>query len=275
MRRDSERRGGGRAQAMIEVLLCSVVTILPDFLVSPFRAGKAARTRDHALFGLVRAALRHNRLPGADDLLLTLILYFHPSTSSAVSFFRTVPILPEGSGRVEEVYVEPPAQGESRRPIFKLDSSEQEAALADSAAASAGDRRGVRTGEDGTGRRRRPDPGGAKRLPAGGRRTRDQDRAAEGATPATVAQREIEKLQNVVNGRQASVAAAHCQQAVGRRRRFRRCCRRRRPAPRPRSPRRRSNWTRRWCAPASTGGSNSSRCARATSSTRSCARPAC
>jgi multidrug resistance efflux pump len=34
-----------------------------------------------------------------------MIFYFHPSTTSATLYFRTVPILPEGSGRVAEVNV--------------------------------------------------------------------------------------------------------------------------------------------------------------------------
>ena len=36
-------------------------------------------------------------------LLVTLIFYFHPSTTSAALFFRTVPIVPEIPGRVAEV----------------------------------------------------------------------------------------------------------------------------------------------------------------------------
>ena len=60
--------------------------------------------------------------------LITLIFYFHPSTSTATLFFRTVPIVPETSGRVAEVSVDysgPVAKGDV---IFRLDSSKQEAA---------------------------------------------------------------------------------------------------------------------------------------------------
>ena len=86
---------------MIEVLLCSVVTILPDFLYRRFMQGKRLG-REITLYS-IWYELRYGITAclGLTIVLLTLILYFHPSTSSAVSFYRTVPILPEGSGRVE------------------------------------------------------------------------------------------------------------------------------------------------------------------------------
>jgi multidrug resistance efflux pump len=61
--------------------------------------------------------------------LITTVFYNHPSTSNVTLFFRTVPILPETNGRVAEVYVGisgPITQG---APIFRLDSSKQEAAV--------------------------------------------------------------------------------------------------------------------------------------------------
>src|SRR5213079_1283647 len=61
--------------------------------------------------------------------LITMIFYFHPATSSATLFFRTVPILPEASGRVAEVNVGFSAAVSKGDVIFRLDSSKQEAAL--------------------------------------------------------------------------------------------------------------------------------------------------
>src|SRR5437773_12577840 len=61
--------------------------------------------------------------------LITMIFYFHPATSSATLFFRTVPILPEASGRVAEVNVKFSAPVSKGDVIFRLDSSKQEAAL--------------------------------------------------------------------------------------------------------------------------------------------------
>src|SRR3989337_1802617 len=114
---------------MIEVLLCSVVTILPDFLYRRFVQGKRLG-RELTLYS-IWYELRYGITAclGLTIILLTLILYFHPSTSSAISFYRTIPILPEGSGRVEEIYVGLRDKVEAGPRSFRLDSSEQEAAL--------------------------------------------------------------------------------------------------------------------------------------------------
>ena len=71
---------------MIEVLLCSVVTILPDFLYRRFVQGKRLG-REITLYS-IWYELRYGITAclGLTIVLLTLILYFHPSTSSAVSF---------------------------------------------------------------------------------------------------------------------------------------------------------------------------------------------
>jgi len=61
--------------------------------------------------------------------LITVIFYFHPSTTTATLFYRTVPIVPEISGRVSEVHVEFSAPVKKGDVIFKLDSSKQEAAM--------------------------------------------------------------------------------------------------------------------------------------------------
>ena len=43
--------------------------------------------------------------------LISMIFYFHPSTSSATLYYRTVPIVPEATGRVAEVMVFPAVTG--------------------------------------------------------------------------------------------------------------------------------------------------------------------
>src|SRR5258708_17881983 len=58
-----------------------------------------------------------------------MIFYFYPSTTSATLFFRTVMIVPEASGRVAEVNVGFSAPVSKGDVIFRLDSSKQEAAL--------------------------------------------------------------------------------------------------------------------------------------------------
>ena len=90
---------------MLELLLCSMLTILPDYLFRRYVQGRKFG-REITLYS-VWFELRYG-IAACLVLtvsLITAIFYFHPSTTNAVSFFRTIPILPEGSGRVEEVYV--------------------------------------------------------------------------------------------------------------------------------------------------------------------------
>jgi multidrug resistance efflux pump len=61
--------------------------------------------------------------------LITMIFYFHPSTTNVVSLFRAVPIVPETNGRVAEIYVMTSGEVAKGAPIFRLDSAKQEAAL--------------------------------------------------------------------------------------------------------------------------------------------------
>jgi multidrug resistance efflux pump len=61
--------------------------------------------------------------------LITTIFYFHPATKAATSVFRTVTILPETSGRVAETFVEINQRVEAGQPLFRLDSTAQEAAV--------------------------------------------------------------------------------------------------------------------------------------------------
>jgi multidrug resistance efflux pump len=58
-----------------------------------------------------------------------VIFYNHPSTTNVTLLFRTVPILPEINGRVAEIFVEATGPITKGAPIFRLDSSRQEAAV--------------------------------------------------------------------------------------------------------------------------------------------------
>jgi multidrug resistance efflux pump len=114
---------------MLELLLCSLVTILPDYLYRRYGQGK--RFGKEITFYSVWFELRWG-ITACVMLtvgLITVIFYNHPSTTNATIFFRTVPILPETNGRVAEIYVgdhsKPIAKG---APIFRLDNSKQEAA---------------------------------------------------------------------------------------------------------------------------------------------------
>ena len=191
---------------MIEVLLCSVVTILPDFLYRRFAQGKRLG-REITLYS-IWYELRYGITAclGLTIVLLTLILYFHPSTSSAVSFYRTVPILPEGSGRVEEVYAELQHEVKAGDPIFKLDSTRQEAALLTA------QKRVAETDAAFEVAKTELAGADAKIQEAESAYQQAVDELAtktelQKRNAGTVAERELERLQNVVNGRQASVAA--------------------------------------------------------------------
>ncbi len=114
---------------MFELIICSLVTILPDYLYRRYVQNK--RFGKEITFYSVWYELRWG-ITGCLMLtisLITMIFYFHPSTNSATLFFRTVPILPEASGRVAEVNIGFSAPVSKGDVIFRLDSSKQEAAL--------------------------------------------------------------------------------------------------------------------------------------------------
>jgi multidrug resistance efflux pump len=115
--------------AMLELMICSLVTIVPDYLYRRYRQGK--RFGKEITFFSVWYELRWG-ITGCLMLtisLITMIFYFHPSTTSAAIYFRTVPILPEGSGRVAEVNVGFSQEVKQGDVLFRLDSSKQQAAL--------------------------------------------------------------------------------------------------------------------------------------------------
>jgi multidrug resistance efflux pump len=91
---------------MLEVLLCSLITILPDYLFRKYRQGKT--WGKEITFFTMWYELRWGITACAilAISLVTLIFYYHPSTTNATPMFRTVSIMPEKSGRVQNVFVE-------------------------------------------------------------------------------------------------------------------------------------------------------------------------
>jgi multidrug resistance efflux pump len=114
---------------MLEILLCSLLTILPDYLYRRYRQGK--RFGHEITFFSVWFELRFGIISCLmlTVALITVIFYYHPSTSTATLYFRTVPILPEISGRVSEVNADFSAPVKKGDVIFRLDSSRQQAAM--------------------------------------------------------------------------------------------------------------------------------------------------
>ena len=114
---------------MLELLLCSLLTIFPDYLYRRYRQGK--RLGQEITFYSVWFELRWGITACLmlTVALITVIFYFHPSTTSATLFYRTVPILPEVNGRVAEVHVQFSAPVKKDDVIFRLDNAKQQAAI--------------------------------------------------------------------------------------------------------------------------------------------------
>jgi multidrug resistance efflux pump len=114
---------------MLELLLCSLLTIFPDYLYRRYRQGKRLGheiTLYSVWFELRWGIISCLMLTVA---LITMIFYYHPSTNSATLFYRTVPIVPEIIGRVAEVKVDVSAPVKQGDVLFRLDSAKQEASL--------------------------------------------------------------------------------------------------------------------------------------------------
>lgn len=114
---------------MLELLFCSLLTIFPDYLYRRYGQGK--RLGKEITFYSVWYELRWG-ITCCILLtigLITVVFYNHPATTNVTMFFRTVPVLPETNGRVAEVYVGFSGRVREGDPIFRLDSSKQEAAV--------------------------------------------------------------------------------------------------------------------------------------------------
>src|SRR3954465_2251493 len=105
---------------MLELLLCSLLTILPDYLFRRYVQGR--RFGKEITFYSVWFELRWG-ITACLMLtigLITVVFYNHPSTSNVTLFFRTVPIVPETNGRVAEIYVGLRDKVQNDQPIFRL-----------------------------------------------------------------------------------------------------------------------------------------------------------
>ncbi len=114
---------------MFEFLLCSMITILPDYLYRRFGQGKRIghEITIYSMWFELRWGITACLILTIS--LITMIFYYHPSTSNVTAAFRTVTILPEIGGRVDEVYVSRNHKVKAGEALFKLDDSKQKAAL--------------------------------------------------------------------------------------------------------------------------------------------------
>lgn len=192
---------------MLELLLCSLLTIVPDYLYRRYGQGKRIGkeiTLYSVWFELRWGIILCLMLTVG---LITVVFYNHPSTTNATLYFRTVPIVPESFGRVSDIYVDVTDEVQEGEPIFKLDSSKQEAALETA-------RRRIAEIEAAMVVARADIVGAEGRIQEA--RGAYQQAVDELATkqeiyrrnPGAVALRDIEKLQVTVEGRQGGVDAA-------------------------------------------------------------------
>ena len=192
---------------MLELLLCSLLTIVPDYLFRRYVQGK--RLGKEINFYSVWFELRWG-ITGCLILtvaLITVIFYNHPSTRNVTLFFRTVPIVPEINGRVAEVFVGTSGPISQGAPIFRLDSSKQEAAaesarrkIAETEAEMLVAQADVQKAE-----------GQMQEAKAAEQQTIDEletKRELQRRNPGNVAFRDIEKLEVNLQGRRGAIAAA-------------------------------------------------------------------
>ena len=192
---------------MLELLLCSMLTILPDYLFR--RCWQGRRIGKEITLFSVWFELRWGIVSCLmlTVALITTVFYFHPSTSNVTSFFRTVPIISEKVGRVAEIYSGLSAHVEKGAPIFRLDSSQQEATvelsrrrIAETDAAMLVARSDVQAADAQIEQAKSAHQQALEEL-----QTKEE---LNRRNADIVARREIERLQNVVNGRQAAIDAA-------------------------------------------------------------------
>jgi multidrug resistance efflux pump len=193
---------------MLEIILCSLVTILPDYLYRRYRQGKRF---GHEItlfsvwfelrFGIIACLM-------LTVALITMIFYYHPSTNSATLYYRTVPIVTETVGRVAEVHVDYSAPVKKGDVIFRLDSSKQEASLltarrkiAEVDAAMLAAEADVLKAEGQIQQAKGDYQQASDEL--------DVKRELQKRNPGIVPQRDIEKLEVLLTGRQGALDAAN------------------------------------------------------------------
>lgn len=198
---------------MLELLVCALFTIVPDYLYR--RYGQGRRLGKEITLYSVWFELRWGIVTCVMLTvgLITVIFYNHPSTTSATVFFRSVPIVPEINGRVAQVHVGVSGKIVQGAPIFTLDSTSQQAAvetarrkLAEVDAELVVARADILAYD-----------GKIQEARSALQQALDElqtKRELKRRNDDIVATREIEKLENIVAGREAAVASTTASQAA-------------------------------------------------------------
>lgn len=195
---------------MLEILLCSMVTILPDYLFRRYAQGKrfGHEITLYSVWFELRWGIVTCLLLAIS--LITLVFYFHPSTVHVSSVFRTVPIVPQINGRVAEVHVRGSEPVQAGAPLFRLADETQRTAVETARRAIAQVDAAVLVA--------RADlaSADARILEAQGALQQAADELATKVALRDVAsRREVERLQVMVQTREAGVLAAQAaRQAV-------------------------------------------------------------
>ncbi|AWM85484.1 HlyD family secretion protein [Microvirga sp. 17 mud 1-3] len=192
---------------MLELLLCSMLTILPDYLYRRYVQGKRIG-KEITLYSVwfeLRWGITLCLMLTIG--LITVVFYNHPATDNVTVFFRTVPILPETNGRVAETYLGVSGEVKQGQPIFRLDSSKQEAAVetARRKIAETDAEMAVATTDIAAAEGRLQEARGNYQQAVDELATKQE---IYRRNPGAVATRDIEKLQVAVQGRQGAIDAA-------------------------------------------------------------------
>jgi multidrug resistance efflux pump len=195
---------------MLELLFCATLTVLPDYLFRRYGQGKRIG-REITLYSVwyeLRYGLTLCLLLTIS--LITVVFYFHPSTTAAVSYFRTVSVMPDSMGRVEEVYAGLNEEVVAGQPLFKLDTDREEAALA------AAQQRVAEVVAQIEVAKTELVTADAQIAQAEAALKQANDELTRQLTlrerdPGVVTQRQIDTLQSTVDGRQAALEAAQAQ----------------------------------------------------------------
>jgi multidrug resistance efflux pump len=192
---------------MLELIFCSLFTLLPDYLYRRYGQGKRLG-REITLYSVwyeLRWGITSCLM--LTIALITVVFYNHPSTTQATGYFRALPIVPETNGRVAEIFVGFTEDVKKGAPLFRLDDLKQKAALevAGRRIAEVEAAMVVAQADLGATEGRIQEANGALNQAIDELETKQELRRRN---PDVVAKREIERLERVVEGRQGGVAAA-------------------------------------------------------------------
>lgn len=198
---------------MLELLLCSLFTILPDYLYRHHVQGK--RLGHELTFYSVWFELRWGIVSCLmlAITLITVVFYYHPSADTVFVPFRTVPIVPEVNGRVADIYVRGSEHVAAGQGLFRLDDTSQQAAVetARRAVAEIDAARAMAEADLASADAKVLEAQGALRQAADEFATQSK---LDRSSPGVVAHRQVEKLEVLVQTRIATVAAAKASRAA-------------------------------------------------------------